>query len=547
MSEIFLNGRVTLHAGDCIAVMSRLMPNSVDSVVCDPPYHLTSIVKRFGADDAAPCKPGKTGAYARASAGFMGRKWDAPDAPAIDPGFAGWFSGFVDGEGCFHVHKKTVNNCETYDCQFSLTLRADDKAIIEDMKRQLGGIGSIAERPAPKAGNGKPQVRYCISSKADCQILREVLRAFPLRAKKRRDFEIWSDALDAWLDHEPGTSWEEIAYFREKLMAVRQYGAAYHPSQIFFYRFARAALRVLKPGGHIVAFAGTRMYHRLAAGVEDAGFEVRDMLQYLYGSGFPKSHNQGEGWGTALKPAVEPIILARKPLSEKTVAANVLQYGTGAINIDGCRVGTDDTRNIKRGGKNDFPNEDDAWTPKSVTVGSECGRWPANIIHDGSEEVLAAFPDAPGQQYYVGPEHGDRPSRGIYGDFGARPPNEPRNDSGSAARFFYTAKADADDRLGSKHPTVKPVDLMQWLCRLVTPPGGTVLDPFAGTGTTGEAAFREGFNAVLIEREPEYQADIRRRMALCMSGPDERARESIKAKTKDQPVDHGPLFAGAAE
>jgi site-specific DNA-methyltransferase (adenine-specific) len=120
-------------------------------------------------------------------------------------------------------------------------------------------------------------------------------------------------------------------------------------------------------------------------------------------------------------------------------------------------------------------------------------------------------------------------------------------DGGSAARFFYTAKADADDRLGSKHPTVKPVDLMQWLCRLVTPKGGTVLDPFAGTGTTGEAAFREGFKAVLIEREEEYQADIRRRMALVLAGPDERARESIKAKTKDQPVDHGPLFAGAAE
>jgi DNA modification methylase len=118
---------------------------------------------------------------------------------------------------------------------------------------------------------------------------------------------------------------------------------------------------------------------------------------------------------------------------------------------------------------------------------------------------------------------------------------------GSAARFFYTAKADADDRLGSKHPTVKPVDLMQWLCRLVTPKGGTVLDPFAGTGTTGEAAFREGFNAVLIERETEYQADIRRRMGLVLSGPDERSRESIKARLGDAPADHGPLFGGDAE
>ena len=172
------------------------------------------------------------------------------------------------------------------------------------------------------------------------------------------------------------------------------------------------------------------------------------------------------------------------------------------------------------------------------------GRWPANVIHDGSEEVVAAFPDAPGQQYYVEPEHGERPSRGIYGDFGARPPNEPRGDSGSAARFFYTAKADADDRLGSKHPTVKPLDLMQYLVRLVTPPRGLVLDPFAGTGTTGEACIREGFRAVLIEREPEYQADIRRRIRLATTaGPDERAREAIKAKLKDKPLDHGPLFA----
>ncbi len=171
------------------------------------------------------------------------------------------------------------------------------------------------------------------------------------------------------------------------------------------------------------------------------------------------------------------------------------------------------------------------------------GRWPANVITDGSEEVAAAFPDAPGQQQYVGPEHGERPSRGIYGDFGARPENEPRGDSGSAARFFYAAKADPDDRLGSKHPTVKPLDLMQYLARLVTPRGGLVLDCFAGTGTTGEAAYREGFRCVLIEREPEYQADIRRRCRLILAGPDERSRESIKARGLT--ADAGPLFGGS--
>jgi site-specific DNA-methyltransferase (adenine-specific) len=173
-----------------------------------------------------------------------------------------------------------------------------------------------------------------------------------------------------------------------------------------------------------------------------------------------------------------------------------------------------------------------------VIGGSELGRWPANVLHDGSEEVVAAFPESETSRIET-----SSIATGSDGWGNIQTNRGPRgyDGSGSAARFFYTAKANADDRLGSKHPTVKPVDLMQWLCRLVTPKGGTILDPFAGTGTTGEAAFREGFNAVLIESEPEYQADIRRRMALMMAGPDERLRESIKAK--NLPRDDGPLFA----
>lgn len=167
------------------------------------------------------------------------------------------------------------------------------------------------------------------------------------------------------------------------------------------------------------------------------------------------------------------------------------------------------------------------------------------LPNPGSEEVLAAFPEAPGQQRSVGPINGEKTSVNVYGDYGAREQFDPRDDGGTAARFFYSAKADADDRIGSKHPTVKPVDLMQYLVRLVTPPGGTVLDPFAGTGTTGEAAWREGLNAVLIEREEEYQQDIRERMRLCLSGPDERRREIVKRK--GTATDAGPLFAGVAE
>jgi site-specific DNA-methyltransferase (adenine-specific) len=518
--------RVRVAEGDCRERIKEISDCSIDPVVTDPPYHLTSIVKRFGKDGSAPAQAGVDGRFKRLSGGFMNKKWDAPDAPPIDPSFAHWFAGFVDGEGCFHVHKKQVNGCETYDCQFSITLRADDAPIVKDIQIQLGGIGTIAKRPGK--GNSNDQVRYCVSSQKHCWRLREILAQFPLRAKKARDFEIWSAALDAWINHEPGEPWDDVAYFREALMAVRQYGAAYHPSQLFHYQWAREAYRVLKPGGHLLAFCGPRTYHRMAAAIEDAGFEIRDCLLWMFGSGFPKSHNLDgkvpgfDGWGTALKPAAEFICMARKPLVG-TVAANVLEHGTGALNIDGCRVTVDPVadasqlRTMQRGQRTE-DTSGQTWglsknsgdKPQVVRAN---GRWPANVIHDGSDEVLAAFPDAPGQQRTVGPEHGAKSSVNVYGDYGARETFAPRSDAGSAARFFYSAKADAEDRLGSKHPTVKPVDLMAYLCRLVTPPGGLVLDPFAGSGTTGMACLREGFRAILIEREPEYVADIKRRLA----------------------------------
>ncbi len=295
-------------------------------------------------------------------------------------------------------------------------------------------------------------------------------------------------------------------------------------------------LRVLKPGGHLLAFAGTRTQHRMAVNIEDAGFEIRDMIAWVYGSGFPKSMNvskaidstlstgksdsvalrvrdgrtagtvgsnmnkhrwahnddlqatqakelqhseaqQWEGWGTALKPALEPITVARKPF-KGTVANNVLEHGTGAINIDGCRVG-DDT-----------------------------GRWPANLIHDGSEEVTQLFPETAPSKAGL---RKNRSGMGIHdseaGTFGKGDVFGGFNDSGSAARFFYCAKANKKDRgEGNTHPTVKPTDLMAYLCRLVTPPGGIVLDPFMGSGTTGKAALAEGFGFIGIERDPEYYA-----------------------------------------
>jgi DNA modification methylase len=348
-------------------------------------------------------------------------------------------------------------------------------------------------------------------------------------------------------------------------------------------------LRVLKPGGHMVCLGGTRTYHRMVCAIEDAGFEIRDQLAWVYGSGFPKSHDvskgidraagverkvighspfdarkpngsaginsvglspesgggfitapatdvarQWQGWGTALKPAWEPICLARKPLSEATVAANVLRWGTGALNIDGCRIacGTEHMRGSVKGTENG-PLAGIRGAKDFVATDSPLGRWPANLCHDGSPEVMAGFPDAGGG---FGKRGGERQSE--YG-FGGTMETVGFGDFGSAARFFYTAKADADDRLNSKHPTVKPVDLMQWLVRLVCPKGATVLDPFAGTGTTGAASFIEGRRCVLIEREAEYLADIEKRMGMLLSGFEERSWKLAKP----EPLEALPLFA----
>jgi len=285
--------------------------------------------------------------------------------------------------------------------------------------------------------------------------------------------------------------------------------------------WAQKVLRVLKPGGYLLSFASPRTYHRMAVGIEDAGFEVRDQIMWVFGSGFPKNLNIGDGQGTALKPAHEPIIVARKPF-KGTVKANVAIHGTGAINIDACRTAE--------------------------------GRWPANFIHDGSIEVVNDFPDAKGQQGAISGHEPSNLTNGIYGQFACRKPFERRDESEvSAARFFYcpkVSKADREDGLDdleiqatarsggaqkalengqgygdgqavglnrivlSKniHPTVKPTELMRYLCRLVTPKGGVVLDPFMGSGSTGKAALQEGFRFIGMERESGYFDIARRRV-----------------------------------
>lgn len=222
------------------------------------------------------------------------------------------------------------------------------------------------------------------------------------------------------------------------------------------------------------------------------------------------------GWGTALKPALEPITVARKPLVG-TVAANVLEHGAGAINVDGCRVGEEVRYSAPAGnaaGGNSL-NMSAVGMPKDAEGRTVTGRWPANLIHDGSDEVLAAFPQAPGQLAKASTSDTQRGGQNVYGEM-ARGSNgsEPRNDAGSAARFFYCAKSSKSDRgEGNGHPTVKPTDLMRYLCRLVTPPAGIVLDPFTGSGSTGKAAALEGFRFIGFEREAEYVAIARARIA----------------------------------
>jgi site-specific DNA-methyltransferase (adenine-specific) len=337
----------------------------------------------------------------------------------------------------------------------------------------------------------------------------------------------------------------------------------------------RQALRVLKPGGHLLAFSGSRTYHRMACAIEDAGFEIRDQIMWVYGSGFPKSLDvskaidraagaerevvgideawvkrtgmsagegtatfttstfgsasganagkitnpathaarQWSGWGTALKPAHEPICMARKPL-QGTVAANVLRHGTGAINVDGCRVGTE-------GGGTNCTNRDDrgkclghggAW---NTTHGpnNRGGRWPANFIHDGSEEATAGLGEA--ARFFYTPKAGREDREEGCDDFPL-----------AVARSNLNTKNGVGERLDGApspiraniHPTVKPTDLMRYLVRMVTPLGGTVLDPFTGSGSTGRAAMLEGAQFLGCELSPEY-AEIARARIRYTLGP----------------------------
>lgn len=473
--QTFLDGKVTLMPGDCIAVLSEFDANCVDSIVCDPPYGLE----------------------------FMGKEWDGAD-------------GF----------RRSLNAADAgRDSVFGRTSKkAPEYRTAGTGRKGKPGIGARDTEWVSNAGWNQFRCGTCgrlFHGGSPCQCE----TPNPVRADNR--WNLFQEWCEAW---------------------------------------ARGCLRVLKPGGYMLAFGGTKTQHRMVVAIEDAGFEIRDQIGWIYAQGFPKNDS-------SLKPAWEPVCVARKPLMG-TVAANMAEHGTGRLNIDECRIesapsatrfdpakhdhdgwrmtATGADTYAKAMGRDGEASAKQRYTETGSTNfaatpgprgGDPAGRYPANIIHDGSQEVLAAFPDAPGQQPAVGPKHGAKKTVNCYGDFGPREQFNPRGDSGSAARFYYAAKADADDRLGSKHPTVKPVDLMQYLVRLVTPRDGVVLDPFGGTGTTGEAAWREGRRAILIEREAEYQADIARRMELA-SQPTKRAAVAKTKNKLDNPNDL-PLFVGS--
>lgn len=369
----------------------------------------------------------------------------------------------------------------------------------------------------------------------------------------------------------------------------------------------RTILEVLKPGGHLLAFGGTRTYHRMACAIEDAGFEVRDCIQWIYGTGFPKSLNVSkaidgaaganrepdvftgvrgvraeakgnvygttvggvttiarapaataaaaawEGWGTALKPANEPVILARKPLTG-TVAGNVLAHGTGALNIDACRIGVEQTVTSRYGHSGDHGVYGS--DPRTFERLNPPGRWPANVLLD--EEAAAMLDGQSGiakpRKAYV-QKHTETPNIAMAGGNQAREVSIAADPGGGASRYFYCAKASRSEReIGcealpfrtagetterlegsdglnspragagrttgarNNHPTVKPIALMRWLCRLITPPGGMVFDPFCGSGSTGVAALAEGFEFVGIEREDDYIPIAKARLEHALGG-----------------------------
>ncbi len=598
--------------GDCLDIMPTLDP--VDAICCDPPYHLTSIVKRFGAKDAAPAKVGKTGAYARHSTGFMGQTWDGGDIAfrpetwklCLDVLKPGGHMLVFGGSRTFHRVACAVEDAGFEIRDTIMWLYGSGFPKSHDVSK---GIDKAAGAERENVGqyiapDGNPRgidrgIQGGKFAAGEADYTPEKMMTAPA-TEAAKQWEGWGTALKP--SHEPLIwarkpldPYDEIAIIGSTLWKLW--------SQLWLMLPANAAkeFSTLNPSGYGVDVSASAQWTAAdVSNTRDALCARMDMSQFV--SALTSSLSTVSSWSatlaaswdglrtstieTALEttidlktlkscllaitpesiiqvhdrgawsnasaspvaryfnaavlkleiilelsaienvlgegatfsqdetgkivPGCDPVILARKPLSEKTIAANVLRHSTGALNIDGCRVEARDDRSGGFGaGKRPWEKGDVG--DNTTTIGPELGRWPANVIHDGSPEVMEAFARS-GEAGGGGQNRSVRDR--VNGMFGLKQGSASyAGDSGTAARFFYCAKADKGDRLASKHPTVKPVDLIAYLVRLITPPGGTVLDPFAGSGTTGMACIREGFDCILIEREAEYVADIKARLA----------------------------------
>lgn len=602
----------TLFYTDCRDALRALPAECVDSVVTDPPYHLTSIVKRFGGANAAPAQFGTDGAYKRASTGFMGKQWDGGDI-AFDPAF--WAEvyrvlkpgGHVVAFGASRGYHRMA--CAIEDAGFEIRdslmwVYASGFPKSHDVSKGIDkAAGAKREKIGERRAGIKPNGGLCEGG------LNEADKMLPITAPATPEavqWEGWGTALKPafepillcskpltvaqhvaicvegvtcqilelleWCDSSVSGAEKSFSDIRAKCDAVASSVAANakirslasigiasfaDQTSTLLARESNAPIRTrgcfvlshVKPNGsedktaeqviprgqaedistrlldmsmsvtmgdisENIALLWNDISVALLDGANTFTIETASKLTIALKT-LNLSMQQHISIDTGnLSPDALPIVLARKPLSEGTVAANVLKWGTGALNIDGCRVEASDGANRARpprtsneilgGGKG---------TNLTASPHNDAGRWPANVVHDGSEEVVGAFPTQKS-----GAWNGKRNSsktKNTFGEFESRDETPREASEGSAARFFYSAKASKADRAGSKHPTVKPISLMRWLARLVTPPGGVVLDPFAGSGTTGAACAAEGFRCILIEREAEYVGDVLRRFESC--------------------------------
>jgi DNA modification methylase len=557
---VYTEDRVRLYLGDCVEVMAALPAASVDAIVTDPPYFLTNdsgagfmgrawdslspavaaVVAVFksshlvfdGAEGATVVGPASTppANHGRAS----NAQFAAGDSPAVDR---------IENQSTSSAPVLVITKDEALDlCGEWLSDHIAVVAALPDRVRFVAPRswmelprGSIA-RVIANTWHAEPAWlahATIFTSTASIGNRPTVVQSGPSPATpyssgtsgavEPADDDAVKRSFNA-ITSSPTDSRETIARIISSPFVSRVIRACISVqnsiqllSESRHSVWAVEALRVLKPGGHLLAFGGTRTHHRLMCALEDAGFEIRDCLMWLHGQGFPKSKNSGDGWGTALKPAWEPIILARRPLGESTVAGNVLRYGTGAINVDACRIGmgADKWCSSAPSRRKMYERSEGFLASQPVMpVEVALGRWPANLVLDA--EAARQLDAQSGERPAGGHpnKRGDDGDRHVFGRYagGVNERIGVQNTTGGASRFFYTSKADADDRDGSRHPTIKPLDLCKWLVTLVTPPGGIVLDPFMGSGTIVQAARDLGFTGWGIDREAEYVEDAKRRL-----------------------------------